>query len=457
MNQPDDGHETMIPWSSEAENGVLGGLLLSNSGWDHVADILNPEHFFSTANRLIYGAIGALINATKPADVITVYARLEAMGKAQECGGIAHLNTLAQYIPSAANMRRYAEIIAERALMRGLLAAADQVRAVAVEHGLSVSERLDRAQGHLQAVQESRKRAMAPTDISESVVHLLDRVQDLANGTQAVGIPTMFKGLDRMIGGGLKPGKQIILAARPSIGKSSLAEQIALNLAMNGHAAAIFSMEMSKDELTDRAVANIGGINLDHIISGQLTGDEWPRLTEAVDQLRCVPLALDDQPALTLHDISAKARMLKRTHNLKLLVIDYLQLCSGSKDKDNRHHQIEELSRGTKALAKQLGITVILLSQLNREVEKRTGGRPILSDLKESGAIEEDADIVLLLSRMAAMPSGFQTLYCDVPKNRQGRTGSIALGFDGALQRWRETVIPEQALKPAAKHYTEEV
>lgn len=457
MNQPDDAQETMLPWSSEAENGVLGGLLLSNAGWDSVADILHEDQFFSHANRLIYGAIGSLVNANKPADVITVYARLESSGKAQDCGGVAHLNTLAQYVPSGANMRRYAEIIADRALMRGLLAAADKVKSVAVESGLSVSERLDRAQAHLQAVQESRRRSMEPTDISESVVRLLDRVQDLADGTQAVGIPTGFKGLDRMIGGGFKPGKQIILAARPSIGKSSLAEQIALNLAMNGHAAAIFSMEMSKDELTDRAVSNIGGINLDHIINGQLTDDEWPRLTDAVEQLRGAPLSLDDQPALTLHDISAKARALKRTHNLKLLVIDYLQLAAGSKDKDNRHHQIEELSRGTKALAKQLGITIILLSQLNREVEKRSGGRPILSDLKESGSIEEDADIVLLLSRMATMPSGFQTLYCDIPKNRQGRTGSIALGFDGALQRWRETVIPEQALKPASKHYTEEV
>lgn len=309
----------------------------------------------------------------------------------------------------------------------------------------------------MQDLQINRGRSRAPTAIGSSVAVLLDRVQDLASGTQAAGIPTMFKGLDRMIGGGLKPGKQIILAARPSIGKSSLAEQIALNLAMNGHGAAIFSMEMSKDELTDRAAANIGGINLDHLINGQLTDDEWPALTEAVEKLNNIPLYLDDQPALTLHDIAAKARSLKRSHDIKLIVIDYLQLCAGSKDKDNRHHQIEELSRGTKALAKQLGITVLLLSQLNREVEKRTGGRPILSDLKESGSIEEDADIVMLLSRMATMPSGFQTLYCDIPKNRQGRTGSVALGFDGPVQRWRETVMPEQALKPAAKHYTEEV
>jgi len=456
MNQLETS-SAVSPWSSEAESGVLGGLLLSNGGWDQVADILKADHFFSQANRLIYGAIGALIVASKPADVITVYEHLESAGDAHDSGGIEYLNALSQYVPSAANMRRYAEIIAERAMMRGLMAAADEIRTISVESGLSVSERLDRSQGLLQTLQTGRTRSTAPTAISASVVGLLDRLQELADGTQSTGIPTMFKGLDRRIGGGLKGGKQIILAARPSIGKSSLAEQIALNLATNGHGAAFFSMEMSKSELADRAVANIGGINLDHLINGQLTAEEWNSVTDAVDKLQHIPLYLDDQPALTLYDISAKARALKRLHNIKLIVIDYLQLCGSSKDKDNRHHQIEEISRGTKALAKQLDITVILLSQLNREVEKRTGGRPILSDLKESGSIEEDADIVLLLSRMATTSGGFQTLYCDMPKNRQGQTGSIALGFDGSFQRWRETVIPEQALRPAVKHYTEEV
>lgn len=455
MNQRDLPPD-VIPWSTEAESGILGGLLLSNDGWDHVADIVKDEYFFSRANRQIWVAIGQLINANKPADVITVLERLEAAGHAQEAGGLEYLHALSQYVPSAANMRRYAEIIAERALMRGLMSAADEVHSIAVEAGFTVLERLDKAQAVLQALHTNRGRAM-PTCINESVTALLDRVQELADGTKKQGIPTYFKTLDRMIGGGLKGGKQIIIAARPSIGKSSLAEQLCLNLAMNGYPAAFFSMEMSKDELTDRAVANIGSIHLDHLIDGQLTEDEWPNLTEAVEKMRNIELYIDDQPALTLHDIAAKARMLKRHHDIKLIVVDYLQLCSGAKEKDNRHHQIEELSRGTKTLAKQLDITVILLSQLNREVEKRSGGRPILSDLKESGSIEEDADVVMLLSRMQTMPSGFQTIYCDIPKNRQGRTGSIALGFDGTYQRWRETTMPEQALRPAAKHYTEEV
>jgi replicative DNA helicase len=448
--------EPVIPWSSEAESGVLGALLMDNDAWDKVADMLAESDFFSSANRLVFAAIGSMISANKPADVVTVFERLQSDGKADDAGGLVYLNALSQFTMSPAHVRRYAEIIAERSLMRRLMDAAGKVQTVATEAGLKATERLDKAQGYLQALQFSRSRAM-PTGISDNVVGMLDRIQNLADGTTTPGIQTGIPGLDRMIGGGFKGGKQIIVAARPSIGKSSLAEQLCLNLALAGHPTAFFSMEMGKEELTDRAVANIGRIALDRITSGQLQDEEWSRLTEAVETMRNLPLYLDDQPALTLHDIAAKARMLKRNHDIKLIVVDYLQLCSGGKDKDNRHHQIEELSRGIKSLAKQLDLTFITLSQLNREVEKRTSGRPILSDLKESGAIEEDADIVMLLSRMGDAVNGFQTIHCDIPKNRQGKTGSIALGFDGAFQRWHETVMPAQPLKPARRHYTEEV
>jgi replicative DNA helicase len=448
--------EPVIPWSSEAESGVLGALLMDNDAWDKVADMLAESDFFSSANRLVFAAIGSMISANKPADVVTVFERLQSDGKADDAGGLVYLNALSQFTMSPAHVRRYAEIIAERSLMRRLMDAAGKVQTVATEAGLKAAERLEKAQGYLQALQFSRSRAM-PTRIADNVVGMLDRIQNLADGTTTPGIQTGIPGLDRMIGGGFKGGKQIIVAARPSIGKSSLAEQLCLNLALAGHPTAFFSMEMGKEELTDRAVANIGRIAFDRITSGQLQDEEWSRLTEAVETMRNLPLYLDDQPALTLHDIAAKARMLKRNHDIKLIVVDYLQLCSGGKDKDNRHHQIEELSRGIKSLAKQLDVTFITLSQLNREVEKRTSGRPILSDLKESGAIEEDADIVMLLSRMGDAVNGFQTIHCDIPKNRQGKTGSIALGFDGAFQRWHETVMPAQPLKPARRHYTEEV
>lgn len=445
------------PHSIEGETSVLGGLLLDNSAWDRVGDLLTDQDFYRSEHKLIFAAVGALIIAAKPADIVTVYTHLANQGKGDDVGGLQYLNELAQYVPSAANIRRYAEIVRDSALQRGLVSAGDAIATSAFcPMGKDVATLLDEASALVTGLRVNTGRTM-PTSIEGSVVALLDRVQDLAEGKIPPGIPTRIPGLDRMLGGGLKGGKQIIIAARPSIGKSSLGEQLCINLALENYGAAFLSQEMSKDELTDRAVANLGRIALDNIISGQLTDEEWPRLTEAIERMHGIPLYLDDQPGLTLHDISAKARMLKRQHDIKLLVVDYIQLCDGGKDKDNRHHQIEELSRGTKKLARQLDITIILLSQLNREVEKRVSGRPVLSDLKESGSIEEDADVVMLLSRGQENNGGLQIINCDVPKNRQGKVGGVTLGFDGAFQQWRESVIPFEFKKPARRHYTEDV
>ena len=439
-----------LPWSEEAESGVIGSLLLDNSAWDLVSDIVKTEFFYRSANRKIFEVIGRLMNSSKPADVLTVSDELEQAGSLNDVGGMIYLQQLAQYILSASNCRRYAEIVAERSLMRGLIAAAGSIKELAVKSTLSVSERLDGAQALLQALQISKGRSM-PTVIANQVVDLLDKIQSLSDGTVSPGLPTQIYGLDRLIGGGLKGGKQIIVAARPSVGKSSFAMQICLNLAKQGYPAAFFSQEMSKDELTERAVSNIGHIRLDHIISGRLEGDEWSKLSDAIEALRDLPLYLDDQAALTIHDIAAKARMLKRQHGIRVIVIDYIQLCShAGKDGDNRHHQIEVLSRGLKSLAKQLDIAIITLSQLNREVEKRTNGRPMLSDLKESGSIEEDADIVMMLSRNPNSQGGLQIINCDVPKNRQGAIGNVCLGFNGSHQEWHETTEPV-SFKPSAR------
>lgn len=294
--------------------------------------------------------------------------------------------------------------------------------------------------------------------IQDLTVTFLDRLTDLSEGKIEPGIPTRIPALDRMLGGGLKPGAQVVLAARPSVGKSSFAQQICLNVAADGHACAFFSQEMQSLELTQRAFANLGHIGLDNIQSGKLADHEWSRLTEAIERVRMLPFHIDDQPALTLMDIAAKARMLKRQHDVKLIAIDYLQLCAAGKAGDSRHHQIEELSRGTKVLARQLGITILLLSQLNREVEKRVSGRAVLSDLKESGAIEEDADVVILLNKTGdTRQDGTKLIACDVPKNRQGRTGEIALRFDGTTQRWEESSEPLAPKGPPARKYTNDL
>ncbi|WP_051675690.1 replicative DNA helicase [Polaromonas glacialis] len=444
-----------LPWSPEAETSVLGALMLESTAWDSVGDLLTSEHFFDARNGRIFTAVAGLVAASKPADIVTVFDQLQASASGEGVD-LAMLDQIAQFVPSAGNLRRYAEIVAERALMRSLIRAADEVKSIAGDTSVPVESRLDKAQGLLQALQVKKSRQM-PTVIADTIVGLLDRVERLADGTAVPGIPTGIPSLDRMLGGGFKPGKQVIIAARPSVGKSSLAEQLCINLARAGHPAAMFSQEMSKEELTERAVANIGRIAMDRLLSGQLEQHEWSRMTESMEVMRNLPLYLDDQPALTLSDISAKARMLKRQHGIKLIAIDYLQLCAAGKATDSRHHQIEEMSRGLKNLARQLDITIVTLSQLNREVEKRTSGRPILSDLKESGAIEEDADVVILLSCYSANPEGANVIACDVPKNRQGRVGELALSFEGRYQLWQESSAPLQVRKTASgKRYTDE-
>lgn len=457
MQQPDEAFLRQPPWSQQAEMAVLGALLQDNDVWDQVGDTVTSERLYAHAHRLIFEVISSLVSACKPADVVTVFEELQRRGQVQDVGGLEYLDSLVQYRISPANAQAYAQIVAERALLRGLASASNQIAELAYKDGeLSVAQRLDQAQQALQAVQLHTGRRM-PTLLALEVPRLLNRIQDRADGTTPPGISTGISGLDRMLGGGLKGGKQIILAARPSIGKTSLAQQIAISVSKGGYAAALLSQEMSKDDLVDRGAANLAMINLENIISGEISDDDWPKLTEAVDRIQRLPLYIDDQPALTLADIQAKARMLKREHDLKLLIVDYVQLCSGSAEKDNRHHQIEEISRGTKVLAKQLDVTVMLLSQLNREVEKRASGRPLLSDLKESGAIEEDADVVMLLSRNGDETDGFFSIHCEIPKNRQGKTGFLTLGFDAPHQRWDQMAKQPIFKRPPVKHYTEDI
>jgi replicative DNA helicase len=444
------------PHSAESEAAVLGGLLLDNAMFEHVGDLLAAEDFYRHENRLVFAAIAGLIGAGKPADVVTVFDGLQGAGKAGEAGGMQYLNALAQYVPSAGNMRRYAEIVRERALLRAMIGAADEMAASAFSPcGADAGALLDRALGRLQSLQ-LRGAPSRPVAVESLAVSFIDRVQALADGQAQPGIPTRIPTLDRMLGGGVKPGKQIIVAARPSVGKSSFAEQLCLTLASDGHACAILSQEMGRDELADRAVANLGRVSLERLGTGKLAGDEWERLSEGVQALRGLPLYLDDQPGLMLSDIRAKARLLVRQHGVKLIVLDYLQLCASSKDDQSRHHQIEELSRGVKNLAKELCVTFVSLSQLGREVEKRASGRPVLSDLKESGSIEEDADVVLLLSRHEGSR---QQIVCDVPKNRQGRTGEFGLIFEGEFQHWTESAEPFYTAKKQSRWrpYTEDV
>jgi replicative DNA helicase len=434
------------PHSIEAESSVLGGLLLDNGAWDRVADLINDSDFYRYEHRLTFSAIAALVNASKPADVVTVYEHLQNLGKADEAGGLAYLNSLAQYVPSAANIRRYAEIVRERAILRKLVAASDEIATNAFNpQGRPVAKILDEAEQKIFKIGEEGSRMKEGFQGMDTlVVDLLDRVQEMAdNPNDITGVPTGFIDLDRMTSG-LQAGDLVVLAARPSMGKTAFAINIAEHVALNeGLPVAVFSMEMGASQLAVRIVGSIGRINQGHLRTGKLTDDEWPRLTEAIEKLRNVSLHIDETPGLTPSELRANARRLARQcGKLGLIVVDYLQLMSGSSTSggDNRATELGEISRGLKMLAKELQCPVIALSQLNRSVEQRTDKRPMMSDLRESGAIEQDADIIMFIyrdeyyNRETCKEPGVAEII--IGKQRNGPTGTVKLAFLNMLTRF---------------------
>lgn len=423
------------PHSVEAEQSVLGGLLLDNGAWDRVGDQLVAGDFYRFEHHLIFRAISEILIATKPADVITVFEHLQRAGKADECGGLVYLNAMAQSVPSAANMRRYVEIVHERAIQRKMIATVDEALSM-LWAAADVGAAIDRIATTVSELQRRQVRK-APRQLSEILTERVDRISELHSGEVEAGWPTRIPSLDRMLNGGLRPGMVYVLAARPSIGKSSFVESLAITLAEQDLPVLMLSQEMPEGEVADRAISNMGGIEYGNLQSGSLTDREWSQFSEAIDRGIKLPFFIDDQPALRLRDIKAKARMVK---GLKVLILDYLQLSASTGEHANRNAEIEEISRGLKALAKDMGIAVIELSQLNREVEKRANKRPNLSDLRDSGAIEQDADVVMFLWPVREFEGeGRRIVGLGVEKNRQGKKGEFGLDFYGAFQRWSES------------------
>ena len=442
------------PHSIEAEQSVLGGLLLDNSAWDRAGDLLTASDFYRYEHKAIYAAVGALVTASKPADVITVYEQLQGHGKAEECGGIAYLNALAQSVPSAANLRRYAEIVRERAVLRKLIEASDEIATNAFNpQGRAVSQILDEAEGRIFKIGEEGSRTRQGfQSMDQLVVQLIDRVTELhENGAEEVtGIRTGFHDLDRMTAG-LQAGDLIVLAARPSMGKTAFALNIAENVAVNeGLPVAVFSMEMGASQLALRMVGSLGRINQSNLRTGKLGDDEWGRLSEAVDKLKSANLFIDETAALNSAELRARARrQARQCGKLGLVVVDYLQLMSGSSSGDeNRATEIGEISRGLKALAKELQCPVIALSQLNRSVESRPDKRPMMSDLRESGAIEQDADIIMFIYRddyynKDSKEPGVAEI--GIAKQRNGPTGVVKLTFLKPLTRFESLAMGSEA------------
>jgi replicative DNA helicase len=426
------------PHSMEAESSVLGGLLLDNASWDRIGDLLIENDFYRFENRLIFSAIASLINANKPADVITVFESLQNLGKAEEIGGLAYLNSLAQYVPSAANIRRYGEIVRERSILRKLVSASDEIATQAFNpQGKQVDQILDEAEQKIFNIgEEGSRMKQGFQSMDVLTLELMDRIDEMSqNPNDITGVPTGFYDLDRMTSG-FQPGDLIVLAARPSMGKTALAINIAEHVAVQEQLpVAVFSMEMGASQLAIRIVGSIGRIDQGHLRTGKLSQDEWPKLTETIEKLRNIALHIDETPGLTPNQLRSNARRLaKKCGKLGLIVVDYLQLMSGSSSEagDNRSTELGEISRGLKMLAKELQCPVLALSQLNRGVEQRNDKRPMMSDLRESGAIEQDADVIMFIYRDdyynkdSKEPGVAEVL---ITKHRNGPTGVIKLTF----------------------------
>lgn len=438
IERPDTAADALRvpPHSIEAEQSVLGGLLLDTNAWDRVGDLLAERDFYRHEHRLIYGAIGALVKASKPADVITVFERLQSLGSAEACGGMVYLNALAQSVPSASNIRAYGQIVRKASVRRAFIG----ILGDALENAWAnddVRKALDGLQTELGKLERLQVRK-APRLLSEILVESVDRISAIHDGTADAGWPTTIPWLDEMLSGGLKPGNFYCIAARPSVGKTSLVQSIGMSLAEQGLPTLMLSQEMPDREVGDRALCNIGRIDYAALQTGRLSDDDWGRLSEAVERGSRLPFYVDDQPSLRLGDIRTKARLVK---GIKVLIVDYLQLCSGNGGRETRNAEIEEITRGLKALSKDMAVAVIVLSQLNRDVEKRNNKRPILADLRDSGAIEQDLDVAMLLWDVREFKAeGRKIVGLSIEKNRQGkRNVEVGLDFYGATQRWSES------------------
>ncbi|MFY9261635.1 MAG: replicative DNA helicase [Gallionella sp.] len=435
------------PHSVEAEQSVLGGLLLESGALDKIIDLITHEDFYRRDHQLIYRQIVQLSEQAKPVDVITVAEALEIAGDLDKVGGLVYLGSLAQNVPSAANVRRYGEIVRERSIMRKLAEVGSDIAASAYNPtGRDAAQLLDEAESKVFEIAEAGSRGkqgfvpMPP--LLTQVVERIETLYARDNTSDVTGTATGFAELDRMTSG-LQPGDLVIVAGRPSMGKTAFSINIAENVALDSKLpVAIFSMEMGGTQLAMRMLGSVGKLNQHDLRTGRLQDDDWGRLTQALGKLNDAPIHIDESAALSALEVRARARRLHRQNNgLGLIVIDYLQLMSGSagKSNENRATEISEISRSLKSLAKELHVPVIALSQLNRSLEQRPNKRPVMSDLRESGAIEQDADLILFIYRDEVYNSDSPDkgkAEIIIGKQRNGPIGKVELAFRGEYTRF---------------------
>jgi len=450
MNQRvDNDQETaqlkVPPHSLEAEQSVLGGLMLDNSSWDTVSERLVADDFYRHEHRLAFNAMAELAESSHPLDVVTLSEALERRDQLESVGGLAYLAELARNTPSASNIRAYADIVRERATLRKLIQASRQIADSAYSpEGRLPDDLVNEAERLVFQISESRPKFGGPIGMSQLLTKAVDRIDELFNMKgQMTGISTGFRDLDDMTSG-LQPSDLVIIAGRPSMGKTTFAMNLVEHAVVsNDKPVVVFSMEMPAESLMLRVLSSLGRIDQTRVRTGQLEDEDWPRLTSAVNLLKDRQLFIDDTPALSPNELRSRARRIAREHgNIGLVMIDYLQLMQVPGLSENRTAEISEISRSLKGLAKEFGCPVVALSQLNRSLEQRPNKRPVMSDLRESGAIEQDADVIAFVYRDEVYNSdnpdnkGLAELI--IGKQRNGPIGTVHMAFIGKYTRFED-------------------
>ncbi|MCH5213184.1 MAG: replicative DNA helicase [Oscillospiraceae bacterium] len=441
--------ERDIPFNMEAEQAVLGGALSDSSCVADAAEILVPNDFYFTANKLVFEAVMDLFNENKAIDFVTVQEQLKLSNKLDAVGGIEYLKRLSASVPTTQHIRYYSSIIKEKSVLRALIKGATSISDMAYDGNDSLARLLERSEQVIFDISSSRE--------SNDLVHISDILQtsyesmakNAENKGGITGISTGFDELNKRTGG-FHGGELIIIAGRPGMGKSTFAVNIAEHVSISqGKTVAIFNLEMPKEQIVNRILCSQALVNNGRIRTGSMEMDDWEKICDVADTIAKAPLYIDDTASITVSQIRAKCRRLKQTKNLEMVIIDYLQLMQSSGRSENRQQEISEISRSLKVLAKELDIPVIALSQLKRESESQKGKRPILSDLRESGAIEQDADMVMFLFRSyyySKDPEEKDLAECIIAKNRSGETDSFNLGFKGEYTKFQniEYKVSEQ-------------
>ncbi|QUL97869.1 MAG: replicative DNA helicase [Candidatus Fermentithermobacillus carboniphilus] len=432
-----DSAERVPPQNIEAEESVIGSMLIEKNAMLTALEILSPEDFYKESHRIIFRRIAEMADKMEAVDLVTLSEKLRAEGELDRVGGMAELARLANFVPTAANVEYYAKIVAEKAVLRRLIAAATEIAASAYSGQGEVDEILDKAEETIFQIAQ-RRATQSYVPLKDVLVETLEKLEYLASHRgETVGLPSGLGDLDRLTSG-FQPSDLIILAARPSVGKTSLGLNIARNVAIKTDLpVVIFSLEMSKEQVAQRLLCSEAAINSQKLRTGFLDEDEWRRLSTALGRLGEAKIFIDDTPSLSVMELRTRCRRVKAEHGLGLVVIDYLQLMRPSRRQENRQQEISEISRSLKGLARELDVPVLAMSQLSRAVEQRQDRRPLLSDLRESGAIEQDADLVMFLYTDAELEQQ-NSIELIIAKQRNGPTGSFKLFFSREICRFED-------------------